>query len=58
MTQVKFLFSDNDKAHLRLAAAKAILRLASRWDKEISPETWLSAIFTAQVRLVLALRGN
>lgn len=30
--------SENDKAHIRLAAAKAILRLSRKWDLHITPE--------------------
>lgn len=40
--------SENDKAQLRLAAAKSILRLASRWDLRISPNNFRLAILRAK----------
>eukprot|EP00252_Welwitschia_mirabilis_P017347 TRINITY_DN3843_c0_g1_i5.p1 TRINITY_DN3843_c0_g1~~TRINITY_DN3843_c0_g1_i5.p1 ORF type:complete len:1350 (+),score=286.92 TRINITY_DN3843_c0_g1_i5:295-4344(+) len=40
--------SDIDKAHLRLAAAKGLLRLSGQWDAWISPELFESIIRTAQ----------
>ncbi|XP_039137720.1 sister chromatid cohesion protein PDS5 homolog A isoform X2 [Dioscorea cayenensis subsp. rotundata] len=36
--------SEIDKAHLRLAAAKSILRLAARWDLHVSPSIFCSTI--------------
>ena len=41
--------SENDKAHIRLAAAKSVLRLAGRWDLHISPHIFRSTILVAKV---------
>ncbi|KAM0947386.1 putative sister chromatid cohesion protein Pds5 [Dioscorea sansibarensis] len=38
------VMSEIDKAHLRLAAAKSILRLAARWDLHVSPSIFCSMI--------------
>ncbi|KAI4337812.1 hypothetical protein L6164_016184 [Bauhinia variegata] len=37
-----------DKAHIRLAAAKSILRLSRRWDLQITPELFRSTILVAK----------
>ncbi|KAJ9673634.1 hypothetical protein PVL29_023280 [Vitis rotundifolia] len=39
---------ENDKAHIRLAAAKSVLRLAGRWDLHISPHIFRSTILVAK----------
>ncbi|XP_020238238.1 sister chromatid cohesion protein PDS5 homolog A isoform X2 [Cajanus cajan] len=39
---------ENDKAHIRLAAAKAILRLARKWDFHITPEIFRFTILIAK----------
>ncbi|TKY56158.1 Sister chromatid cohesion protein PDS5-like B-A [Spatholobus suberectus] len=39
---------ENDKAHIRLAAAKAILRLSRKWDLHITPEIFRFTILTAK----------
>ncbi|CAJ1971874.1 unnamed protein product [Sphenostylis stenocarpa] len=39
---------ENDKAHIRLAAAKAILRLARKWDLHITPQTFRFSILIAK----------
>ncbi|XP_061341944.1 sister chromatid cohesion protein PDS5 homolog B [Gastrolobium bilobum] len=39
---------ENDKAHIRLAAAKAILRLAKKWDLRITPEIFRFTILIAK----------
>ncbi|KAL2317798.1 hypothetical protein Fmac_031674 [Flemingia macrophylla] len=39
---------ENDKAHIRLAAAKAILRLARKWDSHITPEIFRFTILIAK----------
>ncbi|KAK7373149.1 hypothetical protein VNO80_06547 [Phaseolus coccineus] len=39
---------ENDKAHIRLAAAKAILRLARKWDLHITPQTFQFCILIAK----------
>ncbi|XP_015571530.1 sister chromatid cohesion protein PDS5 homolog B isoform X2 [Ricinus communis] len=38
----------NDKPHVRLAAAKSVLRLSRRWDLHISPEIFRSTILVAK----------
>lgn len=45
-----FLSSENDKAHIRLAAAKAVLRLARKWDLYICPKVFHLALMRARVR--------
>ncbi|RZC54499.1 hypothetical protein C5167_013360 [Papaver somniferum] len=40
--------SVSDKAHIRLAAAKAVLRLARRWDLHISPQIFSMTILKAR----------
>ncbi|KAF3792702.1 Sister chromatid cohesion PDS5-like protein A [Nymphaea thermarum] len=42
--------SENDKAHLRLAAAVSVLRLARKWDAQISPQLFHVVIQRAQDR--------
>ncbi|XP_010912048.2 sister chromatid cohesion protein PDS5 homolog B isoform X2 [Elaeis guineensis] len=42
------ILSENDKAQLRLAAAKSVLRLATRWDLHISPNNFHVAILRAK----------
>jgi len=42
-------FSDTDKAHLRLAAAKGVLRLARRWDSQIPIDVFHMVVMTVQV---------
>ncbi|XP_020105522.1 sister chromatid cohesion protein PDS5 homolog A isoform X1 [Ananas comosus] len=42
------IISEYDKAYLRIAAAKSVLRLATRWDSHISPKHFHSIIFTAR----------
>ena len=44
--------SDPDKAHLRLAAAKGVLRLARRWDSQIPIDVYHMVVMTVQVGLV------
>ncbi|XP_047149339.1 sister chromatid cohesion protein PDS5 homolog B isoform X3 [Vigna umbellata] len=39
---------ENDTAHIRLAAAKAILRLARKWDLHITPQTFQCCISIAK----------
>ncbi|KAK7321020.1 hypothetical protein VNO77_31092 [Canavalia gladiata] len=39
---------ENDKAHIRLAAAKAILRLAWKWDLHITPKIFYITILIAK----------
>ncbi|XP_027940300.1 sister chromatid cohesion protein PDS5 homolog A isoform X2 [Vigna unguiculata] len=39
---------ENDKAHIKLAAAKAILRLARKWDLHITPQTFQFCILIAK----------
>ncbi|XP_021759751.1 sister chromatid cohesion protein PDS5 homolog A-like isoform X2 [Chenopodium quinoa] len=39
---------DNDMAHIRLAAAKAVLRLSRRWEIHISPQLFQSTILMAK----------
>jgi len=41
--------SENDKAHIRLAAATAILRLAKKWDLYIDPEIFCFTMLIAKV---------
>ena len=41
--------SESDKAHIRLAAAKAILRLARKWDLHITPDIFRFTILIAKV---------
>lgn len=43
------LCSDSDKAHLQLAAAKGVLRLARRWDSQIPPDVFHMVVMTVQV---------
>ncbi|XP_024361716.1 sister chromatid cohesion protein PDS5 homolog A isoform X1 [Physcomitrium patens] len=40
--------SDADKAHLRLAAAKGVLRLARRWDSQIPIDVFHMVVMTVQ----------
>ncbi|XP_043700993.1 sister chromatid cohesion protein PDS5 homolog A isoform X2 [Telopea speciosissima] len=40
--------SENDKAHIRLAAAKSLLKLARRWDFHISPKIFHLAVLKAR----------
>jgi sister-chromatid-cohesion protein PDS5 len=40
--------SDTDKAHLRLAAAKGVLRLARRWDSQIPSDVVFMVVSTIQ----------
>ncbi|XP_042494416.1 sister chromatid cohesion protein PDS5 homolog A isoform X2 [Macadamia integrifolia] len=40
--------SENDKAHIRLAAAKSLLKLAKRWDFHISPQIFHLAVLKAR----------
>jgi sister-chromatid-cohesion protein PDS5 len=44
-----FLCSEVDKAHLRLAAAKGILRLARRWDTQIPVDIFQMVLLVLQV---------
>ncbi|XP_021843917.1 sister chromatid cohesion protein PDS5 homolog B [Spinacia oleracea] len=39
---------ENDKAHIRLAAAKSIMRLSRRWEMHISPHIFQSTILMAK----------
>uniref|UniRef100_A0A803LV40 Uncharacterized protein n=1 Tax=Chenopodium quinoa TaxID=63459 RepID=A0A803LV40_CHEQI len=39
---------ENDMAHIRLAAAKAVLRLSRRWEIHISPQLFQSTILMAK----------
>ncbi|KAK9271081.1 hypothetical protein L1049_026670 [Liquidambar formosana] len=39
---------ESDKAHIRLAAAKSILRLSKRWDLHISPEIFHYTVLMAK----------
>ncbi|PNT73259.1 hypothetical protein BRADI_2g56220v3 [Brachypodium distachyon] len=39
---------ESDKPHLRLAAGKSVLRLATRWDSHISPELFRSVLLMAR----------
>ncbi|KAK4572839.1 hypothetical protein RGQ29_031022 [Quercus rubra] len=39
---------ENDKAHMRLAAAKSVLQLSRRWDLHISPEIFRFTILVAK----------
>ncbi|KAI5430827.1 hypothetical protein KIW84_035089 [Lathyrus oleraceus] len=43
-----FVDSENDKAHIRLAAATTILRLAKKWDLHITPEVFHFTILIAK----------
>jgi len=47
--------SENDKAHIKLAAAKAILRLARKWDLHITPQTFQFCILIAKVCILNCL---
>ncbi|XP_010063388.2 sister chromatid cohesion protein PDS5 homolog A [Eucalyptus grandis] len=47
-TSDSVLSSGNDSSHLRLAAAKSVLRLSKRWDLHISPEIFHYTILTAK----------
>ncbi|KAJ4965300.1 hypothetical protein NE237_017149 [Protea cynaroides] len=40
--------SENDKAYIRLAAAKSLLKLARRWDFHISPQIFHLAVLKAR----------
>ncbi|XP_023523391.1 sister chromatid cohesion protein PDS5 homolog A-like isoform X2 [Cucurbita pepo subsp. pepo] len=40
--------TDSDQARIRLAAAKSVLRLARRWDSQITPEIFCFAILMAK----------
>ncbi|CAL9070064.1 unnamed protein product [Musa banksii] len=42
------ILSQSDKGHLRLAAAKCILRLATRWDLHIPPDIFHLVIMSAR----------
>ncbi|KAK9758406.1 hypothetical protein RND81_01G227500 [Saponaria officinalis] len=42
------LICENDKSHIRLAAAKSVLRLSRRWDVHISPHIFHSTIMMAK----------
>ncbi|XP_064947401.1 sister chromatid cohesion protein PDS5 homolog B-like isoform X1 [Musa acuminata AAA Group] len=42
------ILSQSDKVHLRLAAAKCILRLATRWDLHIPPDIFHLVIMSAR----------
>ncbi|XP_008785877.2 sister chromatid cohesion protein PDS5 homolog A [Phoenix dactylifera] len=42
------ILNENDEAQLRLAAAKSVLRLATRWDLHISPNNFHSTILRAK----------
>ncbi|KAL5149749.1 Sister chromatid cohesion protein PDS5 A [Glycine soja] len=44
----KVNLSESDKAHIRLAAAKAILRLARKWDLHITPDIFRFTILIAK----------
>lgn len=50
--------SENDEAHIRLAAAKSVLRLAGRWDLHISPHIFRSTILVAKVCRLNFASGN
>lgn len=50
--------SENDKAHIRLAAAKAILRLARKWDLHITPEIFHLTILIAKVCILPCVHLN
>ncbi|KAH7567872.1 hypothetical protein JRO89_XS07G0171200 [Xanthoceras sorbifolium] len=39
---------ESDEAHVRLAAAKSVLRLSRRWDLHISPEIFCSTVVMAK----------
>lgn len=41
--------SASDKPHIRLAAAKSVLRLSRRWDLHVSPKTFCFTILMAKV---------
>lgn len=47
-TSDSVLSSGNDSSHIRLAAAKSVLRLSKRWDLHISPEIFHYTILTAK----------
>ncbi|KAL9229223.1 hypothetical protein vseg_004711 [Gypsophila vaccaria] len=42
------LMCEKDKSHMRLAAAKSVLRLSRRWDVHISPHIFRSTIMMAK----------
>ncbi|KAJ4700670.1 sister chromatid cohesion protein PDS5-like A isoform X1 [Melia azedarach] len=43
------ILCENNDAHVRLAAAKAVLRLSRRWDLHISPRIFCSTILMSKV---------
>lgn len=43
-----------DKAHLKLASAKAIIRLSKHWDKKIPIELFHLTLRTSEVKLSLS----
>ena len=47
--------SENDKAYIRLAVAKAVLRLSRKWDLHITPEIFHNTILIAKVCLLESL---
>ncbi|KAH7283493.1 hypothetical protein KP509_34G009800 [Ceratopteris richardii] len=49
--------SETDKAHLRLAAAKGVLRLSKRYDTQISPQLFEATISCAKDRTGFVKRG-
>ncbi|CAO2834529.1 unnamed protein product [Amaranthus hypochondriacus] len=48
---------ENDMAHLRLAAAKSVLRLSRRWEMHISPHIFRSTIMMAKDSSSLARKS-
>ncbi|KAK7385197.1 hypothetical protein VNO78_30910 [Psophocarpus tetragonolobus] len=50
--------SENDKAHIRLAAAKAILRLARKWDLHITPDIFRITILIAKPVMQVTSTGD
>jgi hypothetical protein len=52
------LCSEKDKAHIRLAAATAILRLATMWDFDITPEIFRLTILIVKVCILLCQHMN
>lgn len=58
-----FLFSlafcsSVDKAHLRLAAAKAMLRLSKHWDHKIPVDIFYLTLGTSEVNFLPATTSN
>ncbi|KAF7829837.1 sister chromatid cohesion protein PDS5-like protein A isoform X1 [Senna tora] len=45
--------SESDRAHIRLAAAKSILRLSKRWDRHITQEIFRFTILIAKVLMTV-----